>query len=218
MNISFHNDIINQVRRTWDFLRPAAVRNPARKIDLLVKMNLPPLMGRRDAAYDRASRLIQEDIFAGDEQSRRRIYGEINGLLTLAADDTRAILQTLSSPDTEKREKKLLKLILMLLNISQLLESIVHLQAGLFRNTGNTPLWDFDVRRGDAELARNEKNLSETEINLANQMRSYFDRTSDKIRRYREYTIKSFSKSNFQRYRKAFEFSSQENRFRPESQ
>ena len=65
MNIKFHNEIINQVRRTWDYIRPASSRNPARRIDPLVKMNLPPLMGRRDAAYDRAAQLIQADLFAG---------------------------------------------------------------------------------------------------------------------------------------------------------
>lgn len=208
MNIKFHNEIINQVRRTWDYIRPASSRNPARRIDPLVKMNLPPLMGRRDAAYDRAAQLIQADLFAGTEETRAKTYVEISALLAQASEDTRAVLRTLSSPDTERREKNFLKLILMLENISRLLENLVLLEEGLFRNLGSTPLSDFDVRRGDAEIARNERTLTETEINLANQMRSYFDRASIKVNRYREYTTKNFSKSNALRYRKAYDIHS----------
>ncbi len=204
MNINFHNEIVKHVRRTWDFLRPAASRNPARRVDHLVKMNLPPLMGRRDAAFDRAAQLIQSDLFAGDEEQRHSAYEEINELLTQSADDTRSIIQTLSSPDTENREKNFLKLILMLQNISRLLEDLVHLEVGLFQNPAHTPLYDFDVHRSDAEIARNEKHLTETEINLANQMRSYFDRTAGKINRYREYTTKNFSQPYALRYRKAY--------------
>ena len=36
-------------------------------------MNLPPLMGRRDAAYDRVAELLNLDLFAADQKAEREV-------------------------------------------------------------------------------------------------------------------------------------------------
>ena len=106
MSLNLHSDIINRVKKTWEYLRPSSTpHQQPRKADHLVKMNLPPLMGRRDAAYDRAREFINRDLFALDELGRRRVYCAISSLLKSASDDTEAMLITLSSPDTELRRK-----------------------------------------------------------------------------------------------------------------
>ena len=69
MTLTLHNEILNRMKRTWELLRPSAtpVRQSGRRIDHLVKQNLPPLMGRRDAAYDQATELLESDLFSRDE-------------------------------------------------------------------------------------------------------------------------------------------------------
>ena len=205
MSLNLHSDIINRVKKTWEYLRPSGTPHlQPRKADHLVKMNLPPLMGRRDAAYDRAREFINRDLFALDELGRRRVYCAISSLLKSASDDTEAMLITLSSPDTELREKKMLHLLLMMYNIAQSLVNFAELEDDLFCDE-SSPLRDLDIAPNENELARNEKLLSEAEISVVNQMRSYFERTQTRINRYRGYTGKSFSASNASRYNKAYE-------------
>ena len=80
---------------------PDLPRHPGgRRAGALGKMNLPPLMGRRDAAYDQAAGMLTGDLFAAGGELRRRSYRHIGTLLRCAAEDTNAILALLSSPDT----------------------------------------------------------------------------------------------------------------------
>ena len=59
--MNLHNEFLNRVKRTWEWIRPAApIHRSPRNADQLIKLNLPPLLGRRDAAYDHASRLIDD--------------------------------------------------------------------------------------------------------------------------------------------------------------
>ena len=91
MSMSLPNEIISRVKRTWDFLRPGApLHKPLRNADPLIKMNLPPLMGRRDAAYDCAVKLFSDDLFAREEAERSRLYTIGNGLMQQAAEQTAA--------------------------------------------------------------------------------------------------------------------------------
>ena len=88
MSMSLPNEIISRVKRTWDFLRPGApLHKPLRNADPLIKMNLPPLMGRRDAAYDCAVKLFSDDLFAREEAERSRLYTIGNGLMQQAAEE-----------------------------------------------------------------------------------------------------------------------------------
>lgn len=205
MSLNLHSDIIDRVKKTWEYLRPSGTpRKQARQADHLVKMNLPPLMGRRDAAYDRAREFICRDLFALDELGRRRVYCAITSLLRSASDDTEAMLITLSSPDTELREKQMLYLLLMMYNIAQSLVNFTELEDELFSDE-SSPIRGLAIAPNENELARNEKLLSEAEISVVNQMRSYFERTQTRINRYRGYTSKSFSTSNASRYNKAYD-------------
>lgn len=206
MSISLPNEIISRVKRTWDFLRPAAASHkPLRNADPLIKMNLPPLMGRRDAAYDCAAKLFSDDLFAKEDAERSRIYTIGDQLMQQAAEDTRAILRMLSSPDTELRERGILHFVLLIRNISQTLGDSLELQEELLQDESVSPLKALGVTQTEAELARSEKFLGDYEISVINQLRIYFERASVKISRYRGYTNKSFSPANASRYRKAYD-------------
>ncbi len=206
MNLTLHNEILSRVKRTWELFRPAmpAGRRSDRHIDHLVKLNLPPLMGRRDAAYDRASRLLELDLFSRDETRRRQVYDRISALFHRAVEDTGSILITLTSPDTESREKRQLAFFTLLRNTAQMLDDFTCLEQELF-NGGNPALTDLAVYQSEESMLRGEKMLSEAEINLVNQLRFYCESARPKMDRYREYTAKSFSKIYASRYQKAYD-------------
>ena len=84
-------------------LRDALGITPKAKIriagDFLTKVNLPSMMGRRDAAYDAACKLSEMDIFALDENTQSKICLNMMGILDLSIQDTGAIINILSNPD-----------------------------------------------------------------------------------------------------------------------
>lgn len=176
----------------------------SRKMDHLIKMNLPPLMGRRDAAYDRAREFINHDIFMLNTPRRHSIYEAVSYLLKSASDDTKAMLNTISSPDTEQRENKMLLLLKMLFNIAQALINFTGLESELFHDE-KSPYRHLNITPNENDLVRNEKLLNETEISIAKQMCNYFEMAQVQVNRYRSYTSKSFSKSNAERYSKAYD-------------
>ena len=93
-------------------LRDALGLTPKAKIriagDFLTKVNLPSMMGRRDAAYDAARKLAEMDIFAQNEKIQSNICLNMMGILDLAIQDTGAIINILSNPDTVSREEQYL--------------------------------------------------------------------------------------------------------------
>ena len=206
MTLTLHNEILNRMKRTWELLRPSAtpVRQSGRRIDHLVKQNLPPLMGRRDAAYDQATDLLESDLFSRDETGRRQLYGRLCELFDRAVEDTEAILITLASPDTETREKRQLSFFILLRSISIVLDDLSGLEKELFSGE-NPTLTDLAIHQSEEATLRGEKMLSEAEINVVNQLRFYCESARPKMERYREYTSKSFSKLYASRYQKAYE-------------
>ena len=202
--MNLHNELLSRMKRTWEMFRPSVPSHkPSRSADHLVKLNFPPLLGRRDAAYDHACLLIaDQELFSRDEAWRRKHYSTIRGLLESASDDTHSILQMLSSPDTARREQELHELITFLLDIVRSL--------GEFVRVGNIALADdspaaihFGIRYTDTDRARGERLLSEVEISSVSQLRICCTRALPKITRYREYTTKNFSKPNLSRYLKS---------------
>lgn len=204
--MNLHNELLNRVKRTWELIRPTApVHRPPRNADQLIKLNLPPLLGRRDAAYDHASRLIEDqELFAHDEIWRQKHYETISGLLEIAADDTNSILLTLSSPDTALRERGIRDLIELLQDLVRGLGNFTRLSNAVL-DAENPTLKHFGIRYTDTERLRGEQVLSEVEISTVNQLRIFCMHALPKIRRYREYTAKSFSKPYASRYHKAYE-------------
>ena len=112
------------------FCAAASMLHP-RRAGAMVKMNLPPLMGRRDAAYDAASELITGKLFPEDVARgiRVSVYNPLLELLDAVENDTRALLAMLASPDTEARERRLLAYITMLKSAVLALRSFAELEA-----------------------------------------------------------------------------------------
>ena len=178
------------------------------RANTLGKMNLPALMGRRDAAYDRAAGMLTGDLFAAGGELRRRSYRHIGNLLRCAAEDTGAILSLLSSPDTAVRERKLLAFFNMLAKTVTALEWFIELESTVFSD-GDEQLRDFKAVQTGAELARGERMVAETEQDIVNQLRNFFERTQPRVMHYRGYARKSFSPDNAARYERSLKFHSE---------
>ena len=203
MNRFFSVDLPGRLRRNDEVQR----RQMPRRANTLGKMNLPPLMGRRDAAYDEAAKMLVGDFFAFGEEERRRRYRRIGTLLRCAEADTTAILELLSSPDTTVRERKLRAFFNMLAKTVTALEWFIELESTVFSD-GDEQLRDFKEVQTGAELARGERMVAETEQDIVNQLRNFFERTQPRVMHYRGYARKSFSPDNAERYERSLDFHS----------
>lgn len=201
MNRFFSVDLPGRLRRSADVQR----RPTPGCANALGKMNLPPLMGRRDAAYDEAAKMLTGDFFAFDAEVRRRRYRRIGTLLRCAEADTTAILDLLSSPDTTVRERKLRAFFNMLAKTVTALEWFIELESTVFSD-GDEQLRDFKEVQTGAELARGERMVAETEQDIVNQLRNFFERTQPRVMHYRSYARKSFSPDNAERYEQSLNF------------
>lgn len=201
MNRFFLVDLPGRLRRSGEAPR----RLTPRRANTLGKMNLPPLMGRRDAAYDEAAKMLTGDLFAFGEEERRRRYRRIGTLLRCAEADTAAILELLSSPDTTVRERKLGAFFNMLAKTVTALEWFIELESTVFSD-GDEQLRDFKAVQTGAELARGERMVAETEQDIVNQLRNFFERTQPRVMHYRGYARKSFSPDNAERYERSLNF------------
>ena len=149
--------------------------------------------------------MLTDDLFASGEELRRDSYKRIGGLLRCAATDTTAILSLLSSPDTAVRERKLLAFFSMLAKTVAALEWFVELESSVF-SEGDEQLRDFKEVQTGAELARGERMVAETEQDIVNQLRNFFERTQPRVMHYRGYARKSFSPDNAARYQRSLDF------------
>ena len=192
--------LFSRVRRTLGQLRsPADVRQDGRRIAAVLKLNIAPLMGRRDAAVDRAADSFGADIFSLPEEKRIAHYIRISRLLELAMNDCDAIISGLSSQDTITREKRLRAFLSMLrdmivtIKASTVLENVILLE-------GSEVFRELSVEVTGKQLAESEQVLCGTEINLVNRLRDFFARTLPRLDRYREYARKNFSRVYADKY------------------
>ncbi len=196
-----YDGIFEKVMRTFEWLTPV-LHKSHNQADSMVKLNMPPLMGRRDAAFDLAVELIQSDFFALDDIEREKTFRKMAELLDLAIRDTRAILFTLSSPDTELREQWILSFLLMMRDLALTLGCVTNVGRNILYGD-NPVLVELDM--SDAGKNReNERAVSSAQLLLSRRMRELSEAGQEKILRYRGYVRKSFSTYNSNRYHSSY--------------
>ncbi len=196
-----HNEIFDKIRKNLRSLSESA-KTAAPSVDFMVKMNLPAWMGRRDAVGDRIGELMRGDLFALAEAERRLCYRHVGALLERAIEDTESILMTLTSPDTESRERRQLCCWQMLRQIIGALEILSDLSESLFRAPGKENF--YQMLHPDVNFSRDARQLGEGEVNLVGQFRNLFESGQRQMMRYREYAAKNFDKTNAERYQKSY--------------
>ena len=170
-----------------------------RPADWLLKVNLPPLLGRRDAAFDIAEKLICEGDFANCK-CRFEVYWKISRLLKQVCRDSRQITLMLCNPDTRERERRLLALNVMLDTLGASLANFFELRDMMEKDIFHDAM---SIADGD-ESKLVFTSFSNMENDLLARMQEGFRRSHWRVVRYRTYAEKSFSAVNAERYRKAY--------------
>lgn len=177
-------------------------KNPA-QIDFLVKMNLPPLLGRRNAIYAQAVRLLKSDMFSIPDMERASILNSCVNLLDEAINNTEAIIITLSHADTTAREKQFLAFMEMLRDLTDSASRLTSIGDNLERD--GRAMTKFIVSTFSKSLNRHKSKFSSCELHIVNSAQDLAQKAAPAIERYWEYTVSSFNQNNAQRYQHAFE-------------
>ena len=204
MNPRFHSEVLAKVKKTIRQMAPSKPRRHS--ADYLVLMNIPPLMGRRDAAYDRAEQLLSDNLFAHRDQERKEIYLKAVSMLEIAIRDTDAIVTALYHDDKGFKETKFLRYLAVLKNTVQAANDLVEHELSLFKE--EDMLSEFIGNDITGQLRKTDEIFGESEMSIAQCVSELQSISRSQITRYREYSKKSFSRHNLERYNKAFnEFS-----------
>ncbi|MBE6376892.1 MAG: hypothetical protein E7050_10560 [Lentisphaerae bacterium] len=179
----------------------AAVRK--HRAGALFRVNLPPLMGRRDAVLDAAETLIRVSGRIGAAE-RETLYSYLHGLFAAAESNTSRISGMFNNHDTVAREQRLSLHIGVLAKLSASLDEFCMLKMRMLEAAllyADDPTNEFDTAYTEKV---NERMLS-IEENLLAQLSGYFDRVRERIARYRLYAVKNFSKEYLDRYQKSYQ-------------
>ncbi|MFA7231503.1 MAG: hypothetical protein WC071_09560 [Victivallaceae bacterium] len=202
MNPRFHNEVISKVKNTIMKMSQGKTHK-VHQDNHLVKLNLPPLIGRRDAAYDQVEQLLRDNLFAHPDAERKEIYSEAVTLLEIAIKDSEYIVITLNSDESGSREKRLLSYLELLRNIVKAAAELVAYELSLFQDETNLHKFIGDSISG--QLRKTDLVFSESEMSIAQNISDLLETSRPQISRYREYAIKSFGQHNAARYHRAFE-------------
>lgn len=150
---------------------------------MILRLNLAPIMGRRDAVYDAAAALA-----AGPCVFHQ--VSELLEMLSCAEKDSLELLSLLSSPDTIDRERNMLSHIRKIIRLLQVIEA-------------------WMGSRSSKSISGDEKNDGEDDpvlIAAVSKLSSLIRNASPHLVRYRAYASKSASASHADRYKKSYSF------------
>jgi hypothetical protein len=168
----------------------------------LVRRNLSPLMGRRDAVLDAAALLIG---YAETDPAENReiLFSYLHGLLQAADSNTDRISGMFNNQDTVAREQRLALHIGILAKLAASLDDFRALEVRMQKAAAlyaDDPGNEFDAEC----TGRINTRLSTIEHNLLEQLCEYFDRVRARIARYRQYAVKNFSKEYLDCYQRSY--------------
>lgn len=168
----------------------------------LIRSNLAPLMGRRDAVLDAAAALIKIARELPVSQLPT-LFRYLHELFSAADLNTKRISGMFNNQDTSSREERLALHIGILSKISASLDEFRELEERMLRAAAlyaNDPGNEFDQEC----TAGINRRMSDVERNLLEQLCEYFDRVQARIDRYRQYAVKNFSRNFLECYQKSY--------------
>ena len=156
--------------------------------DTLCKLNLPPLMGRRDAAFDSVGAIGSAEMLKCSDAERLAIYRQAMEHLEHAIADCSRIAAAMTSSDSLRRER----------SFASYLEAMrCHLNVMTdFVELGNQMMNGMVVSGGllesasASEIAESGMVCHDAEINFTGRFRSMVERVRPRILRYREYAVR----------------------------
>lgn len=168
--------------------------------DYLIIMNIPPIMGRRDAAYDRAIYLLRECLFSYPEEGRNDIYSSVIKLLNISIESTKLIVNAVKSTKNYEGES-IMQYLTLLFDTVTAASSMVKHEITLFKDEHT--ISDFIGRDLAKQFRSTDEIFSNSEMNIYHCINELVDIAEPTIQKYREYMKKSFSNNNLNRYMKS---------------
>lgn len=177
------------------------VARDASEADYLVKMNIPPLLGRRDAACEFLRELLKHELKEMPLDDRLKYYKHMLEILEYAIIDTESVQMTLASAETAGREKRLHTFLAIMRDL--LSSACAMAEASVAFSGENSELGYFLGKSG--RLARYAASGRDAEMRSLNMALDLSVAASAKFEMYRDYNRKSFSSANSDRYQEAFD-------------
>lgn len=184
------------------------VARDAAEADYLVKMNIPPLLGRRDAACEFLRELLKHDLKELPLDERLEWYKHMLEILEYAIVDTERVQMTLASAETAGREKRLYTFLAIM---RDLLSAACAMAEANVAFSGEDPELGYFLGKS-SKLSRYAASGHDVEMRSLNLALDLSVAATAKYEVYCDYNRKSFSSANSERYKEAFELYS--NRFR----
>ncbi len=182
-------------------------RNTHESVDL-AGVNLPPMFGRRDAAYHRAEELLFSNLQESNCNNRRSKYRDIIELFRDAVEAGENIISALRNSETAARERGMLNYMRMLRNFMLAAEDMAGFEIALSTEDDVESVNDlvgdniFDQLLGNGQIFFNsEKQMLNNAVKLVKTAKPRIDR-------YINFARNNFSRENADRYKRAYkEFS-----------
>ncbi len=193
-------DVFKRVKRAFYRLSPS--RNRRETTNFLLLMNIPPLLGRRDAAYRLLTKLLSRDIFSLSDVDRCILYKQAFELINIVIDTTHEI--SLTNADLRNdREQYLLHYFSLLREIIQATISMVEPTIMLEADDAN--IQHVLGSKGATQIRHLEDTLSESEINIIQALRDFIAIAKKELMLGRDGAVKGLSPQNKNRYKRSYE-------------
>ena len=194
----------NQKRLFLRMKSPSAF-GAARRFDSSSFMNVPPEMARRDAAYSYVSQFFLAcDLRVKPASERNRIYHAVLQLLSLIEEKTEFILNADTIEKRNLENAGTLSFIRLLQKYFAVLANLSGIQMEHDSQTGPMPdSLSAEISRCFPEM------LPSGEDSLVTAVRSMMEQTSPHLLHARMECCKCFSKSDSERYERAYSFYSE---------
>ena len=168
----------------------------------LVRVNLAPLMGLRDAALAAAEELLVACDGLSPEVIFDRLGPAIAEMFGDAADASRKIIGMFNNPDTLARESRLLNNVGILVEISGALADFRDLNERMLAAVAADAGKSEDDRTYTDRLGERFTGVAAL---LTAQLRDAYGRYRGRLARYRAYAVQNLSAENAERYRLAYD-------------
>jgi hypothetical protein len=202
LNPTFHKNVLSKVKNTINKVTQIQ-SGKLSQADYLVKMNIAPLMGRRDAAYDRVETLLADKLFTYSDVERKKIYQRAVKLLSTVVKDSQDILVALDNEKRIEQERSFICFLHLLRSIIEAAENLVDYELSLY-NTENT-VNKFLGSVVEGQLRETDDIISDSEMTIIQSVNELFELTRDQLNKLREYSRRSFTRYNAAKYKKSFE-------------
>ena len=193
-------NVLNKVKNTFNRMGISGIGMEGGKktLDPLVTMNIPPNMARRDSAYDRTVHLLKEHIFVLPEKERSAIYAAASSLLKVAIDSSRYIA---TGNGIDLNKDPILQYLKILRDTVSAANALLKYEIDLFDD--KQTIAGFIGSDITSQFVSAEEIFSSSEMNIFHSINDLVDVAEPAVKRNRESCLRSFSKNDLRRYKKA---------------